>query len=253
MGGFGSVSDLVSVSGCRWHALPGNPVGYGLGEMDAADLIRSVEIGERACDLQNSMIGAGGEFHLLGCIRQKPASAFIRRCDGLHQSGGALGVVGLRRKAKSGVSLGLHASCFDDAGANRLGGLARLRANEVGGGHGRHVDPQIDPIEKRSGDAGLIIRRASRTPGADVTGFARHPAAAGIHGRDQLHARRIGDAMIGTGNHALAAFEGLAERVEHDGREFREFVEEEHAAMGERHLAGPRSDPPPTMAAIDAE
>ncbi len=94
-------------------------------------------------------------------------------------------------------------------------------------------------IQQRAGDAGLIVRGAARTAGTGVTGLAGHAAAAGVHGRDELEARGIGDAVVGAGDHAFPAFDGLAERIEDGRREFGEFVEEEHAAMGERDLARP--------------
>ncbi len=64
-------------------------------------------------------------------------------------------------------------------------------------------------------------------------------AAAGIHRRDKLKARGIDDAVIGAGDGDFAGLERLAQAVEHLRLKFRQFVEEQHALMGERNLARP--------------
>ena len=66
------------------------------------------------------------------------------------------------------------------------------------------------------------------------------PAAARIHGGDQLDARGIGDAVIGARDDRLAGLERLAQRIEHLRIELGQFVEEQHAEMGERRFAGTR-------------
>ena len=75
-----------------------------------------------------------------------------------------------------------------------------------------------------------------------MAGLAGHAAAAGIHRGDQLEARREGDAVVGAGDHRLAALERLAERIEHLRRELGQLVEKQDAVVGERGLAGPGAD-----------
>ena len=72
-----------------------------------------------------------------------------------------------------------------------------------------------------------------------VARIAGVSAAAGIHRRDQHEARRIGDAVVGARDRDLAGLERLAQRVERRRLELRQFVEEQHAVMRERNLAGP--------------
>ena len=64
----------------------------------------------------------------------------------------------------------------------------------------------------------------------------------------------IGDPVIGPCNDAFAGLERLAQRVQRLRREFRKFVEKQHAVMGKRRLPpvapGARR---PTSAAIVAE
>ena len=68
---------------------------------------------------------------------------------------------------------------------------------------------------------------------------AMRPHGHGIGAADQHEARREHEAraLAGDAHHAL--LERLAERVERDGRELAELVEEQHPAVGEGDLAGP--------------
>ena len=63
------------------------------------------------------------------------------------------------------------------------------------------------------------------------------PAAAWVHGGDQLKARRVADAVVDARDDRLSALDGLAKRIQDMRREFRKFVEEEHAVMSERHFS----------------
>ena len=65
-------------------------------------------------------------------------------------------------------------------------------------------------------------------------------AAAWVHGRDQLEPRRIGDVRLGARDGDPAGLQRLAQRLEDRAAEFRQLVEEQHAQMRERDLAGPR-------------
>ncbi len=90
------------------------------------------------------------------------------------------------------------------------------------------------------GDAGLVIGGAAVDPAAlaGIAGLIGMAAAAGIHRRDQHEARGIGDAVIGAGHRDLAVLHGLAQRIQHARIELRQFVEEQHALMRQRNLAG---------------
>jgi hypothetical protein len=79
------------------------------------------------------------------------------------------------------------------------------------------------------------------------------PATARVHRRHELEAGGIDNAVVGAGDRHFASFHRLAQAVERLRIEFRQFVEEQHAMMGERDLARRAWTPPPTNAAIDAE
>ena len=68
-------------------------------------------------------------------------------------------------------------------------------------------------------------------------------AAARVHRRDQLKARRIGDVPLGAGDADAAGLERLAERFERGAVELGEFIQEEDPLMRERNLARPGARP----------
>ena len=113
---------------------------------------------------------------------------------------------------------------------------------------------EVDAVEQRPGDLGLIVGGAARRAAAGERRIAEMAAAARVHRRDQLHPRRKGDVGVGAGDVDLAGLERLAQRIEHRALEFGQFVEEQHAEMGEADLAraapGGRRRPAP---AIDAQ
>jgi hypothetical protein len=153
------------------------------------------------------------------------------------------------------VSLCIHASgsagiagCLPgprggDTGSDLCAAFSRWRQCEIGGRKRRHLDMQIDTIEQWPGELALVIGRTARGAGAGEAGISQMPAAARVHGGDQLHARRIGDVGGGARHLHLAGFQRLAQRIEHAALEFRQFVEEQHAEMREGDFARPRPCP----------
>jgi len=147
------------------------------------------------------------------------------------------------RQPDRGIASRLAFARQRDAFGNFTAAFGGRRQDQVGGGHRRHFDMQVDAIEQWSGYARLVIGAAAcvrPAPAGEpwLIGFA---AAARVHRRDQHETRWIGDAVIGARDRHLAAFERLAQRIERLRLEFREFVKEQHAVMGERHFAGART------------
>ena len=58
---------------------------------------------------------------------------------------------------------------------------------------------------------------------------------------------------VGARHGDAAGLHRLAQRFERGALELRQLVEEQHAEMGERHLARPPRRPPPTSAGSEAE
>jgi hypothetical protein len=116
------------------------------------------------------------------------------------------------------------------------------RQDQIGRGHGGHLDVQVDAVEERTGDAALIVGGAAGIGAAPAgeAGLRGASAAARVHRRNQHEARRIGHAVIGARDRNLAGLQRLAQRVEGLRLEFRELVEEQDAMMGERDFSRSR-------------
>jgi hypothetical protein len=101
---------------------------------------------------------------------------------------------------------------------------------------------QIDTVDQRPRNAGLIVGGATRIGAAPagIAGIVGVAAAAGIHRRHQHEACRIRGAMVGAHDRDLAGFQRLAQRIEHLRLKFRQLVEEKHAVVRERDFARPR-------------
>ena len=102
---------------------------------------------------------------------------------------------------------------------------------------------QVDAVEQRPRHLGLIIRRAFGRARAGERRVAEMPAAARVHRRDQLDARREGDVRVGARDADRPGLERLAQRIEHRALEFGQFVEEQHAEMRQADLARPHAQP----------
>ena len=112
--------------------------------------------------------------------------------------------------------------------------FARRRPHQVGGRHGGHIDQEVEPVDKRPRKAAEILGDAAlvgRAPAGEARLVGR-AAAAGVHRRDQLEARRIDDAVVGARDRDFAGLDRLAQAVENLRLELRQFVEEEHAVDG---------------------
>ena len=85
---------------------------------------------------------------------------------------------------------------------------------------------QVDAVEQRPGDTGLIIRGALGGPATSKRRIPQMAAPARIHRRHELHARREGDVRICPGDADVAGLERLPKRIQNTALEFWQLVEE---------------------------
>src|SRR5260370_36460751 len=74
-------------------------VGQGFGEMQPADFLRAVEIGERAGDAQHAVIAARRQPHGLGGVAQEFLALRVRLREGLQRRGRRFGIGADMRKS----------------------------------------------------------------------------------------------------------------------------------------------------------
>ena len=80
--------------------------------------------------------------------------------------------------------------------------FGRRRQDQIGRGHRRHLDAQVDAVHQGTGNPHLVVGGAAvdLTALAGIVGLEGAAAAAWIHGHDQHETRRVSHAMIGTGD-----------------------------------------------------
>src|SRR5205814_9215254 len=105
------------------------------------------------------------------------------------------------------------------------------------------VDMQIDAVEERPGDARLVFLGAARRTTAGTAGLGEIAAAARVHRRDELHARREGDMAVGARDADATGFERLAQRLEGGTVELRQFIKKEHPLMRQGNFTGAGAQP----------
>ena len=120
-------------------------------------------------------------------------------------------------------------------------------ARRVGRGRHAHVlragaldrDRDVDAVGERPAQLGAVTARRRRLAVA-LTGLLAAPTRAGIGGRHEHEATRKLDRVTRTDDRHPTLLEGLAQRLERLARELPELVQEQHPAVGERDLPGPR-------------
>ena len=86
------------------------------------------------------------------------------------------------READFRVALRLDLARAGDALGDLAASFGRRRQDQVGGGHRRHLDVQVDAVDERPREAALVFGGAARVRAA-LAGEARL-AGAGRSGRD---------------------------------------------------------------------
>ena len=96
----------------------------------------------------------------------------------------------------------------------------------------------VDAVEHGAADAIVAARDRRRRAGAAARGITVPAAGAGVGASDEHEVCREDQRAGAAGDGDDLVFERLAEHFEHACAELRQLVEEEHAAVRERDLAG---------------
>ena len=211
------------------------------GKVRGVQLLAAVQVGDRARHAQNTVVGAGAVAKALKCGTQN----FFRA--GRHAAVTAQGRTGqLRIAAHTGQVLAarlLHLARGSDAGAD---GGAALSPGLGGQGfilHRHGLDMQVDAVQQRARDAApVLLDRAGRT-GTLPRGVAQIAALAGVHGGGQHKAAGVARAAVYPADRNNAILQRLAQHFEGITGKLRQFVQKQHAVMGQAHLAGARGRP----------
>jgi len=101
-----------------------------------------------------------------------------------------------------------------------------------------HLDVQVDAVQQRAAELALVARHLVGRAAAAALCTAPEAAGAGVHGRNQLEARRKLRAVRGAGDGDAAGLQRLAQGLQRAAAEFGEFVQEQCAVVGQGDLTG---------------
>ena len=106
-------------------------------------------------------------------------------------------------------------------------------------GDARHLHLQVDTVQQWAGDAAAVALHLFGTALAAAAGIAPVAAGTGVHGRHQLETGRELRLARGPGDEDVAGLQGFAQHLQHAAVELRQFIEEQHALVGQGDLPRP--------------
>lgn len=143
-----------------------------------ADVLRSSEVRERSCDLEDAVMRAGGEVHLLHGVLEVAVALRIELAVLADEPGSHGGIAG---DAGFPEPPGLDVACLHDTQAD---GLGLLSAGGLGGKFlevdQRHFDVEVDAVEQGAGDALAVVLDLTRRAAALALDIAVVSTRAGI-------------------------------------------------------------------------
>src|SRR5499426_3877843 len=196
--------------------------------------LTSLKVSDSAGDLEDAVVTACGEAQAAHRLLEEPGALGRWRTKAPHLAPAHAGVHPCPGAGEA-LALTLAGSLY--ASPDRRRGLAPF-CREIGVGHGRHLEMEVDPVEERAGESGQVLLPLARRADA---GIQRGAAAAAWIGRaDELEAGWEGRTPRRSRDDDRAVLERLAQGIEYPHGKLGQLVEEEDAEMGEAHLAGMR-------------
>jgi len=143
----------------------------------------------------------------------------------------------LARRIQRPVALVLPCPGGGDAGADFGGALRRRWQVQVGSRDARRFNAHIDPVQQWARKVGGVVRDAFWLAPAAFDRIVSMTAATGVHRRDQLEPGRISIMTIGAGYDGTSGFQRLAERLQHAAWKFWQFIQKQHAIVGQGYFS----------------
>src|SRR5690349_16003185 len=98
----------------------------------------------------------------------------------------------------------------------------------------------VDTVLERARQSRTIFSDLMRRAGAFPRAVSVIPARTGVHCGDQHEARGVSEGSTDPGEGHRAVFERLPKAVQDGATKFWRLIEEQHAVVGQRNLAGTR-------------
>src|SRR5579885_70092 len=213
------------------------PILDGLRDVRGGDGFGAIEVGDRAGDLENAVVGAGGEAEAgHGTLKQALA---VRRDVAVFPD---LARAHLRVAVNlfSFEALQLALARLDDARADFRRTFSARTLPQFAVLHGGHVDVDIDAVEQRPGNFRDVALNHRRGTGALARRIVEEPARARVHRCGQHEAGGKRQRHGGTGDRHRSVFKWLAQHLQHVPRELGQLIEKEQAVVCQTHFARTR-------------
>jgi len=97
----------------------------------------------------------------------------------------------------------------------------------------------VDPVDQRAGEPGLVPADGGGRALADVVRHAEAPAGAGVGSEDHQELRRKPHDTGAARDHDMARLQGLPQGIENKTAELGCFIQKKNTPVRERHRAGP--------------
>lgn len=193
-------------------------------------VLRTGQVGDGAGHFQGAVRGAG-----------RPAQA---RGGSLQELGGGglqqhMGVDLLAVQGLVGTALALDGALarLGHALADGRGGFAGRGAQQLLRGQSGHFNVQVDAVEQRAAELGLVARDLVGRAAAGALHRAEVAAGAGVHGRDHLKACRKFGALRRACNGDASGLQRFAQCFERGAWKFGQLIQKQDAVVRERYFA----------------
>ena len=150
-----------------------------------ANIRGCIEIGNSARNLEYPVVSTGGKPQPVNGGFQKCAGRSIRSTEFSDLTAGHLGIA-IHRKLRK--PLGLYGPSRGNPASNCGRRLFEATAHQVLVGDGRHIDMNVDPVQKGPGNLGTIFVDLLGRAAAFVLGIREITAGTGVHGCNQHEA-----------------------------------------------------------------
>ena len=214
----------------------------GFGDVRDGQMFGSFQVGDGARDLEDAIVGAGGET-LLCMARSSRRSAV----------GTEFAVVAdLPRASSARWRRSSRRTAWKRSAGRSRAAMTRLRISaEPSGGcaaaqllilHGRNLDVDVDAVEQRPGDLRDVALDHRRRAHALARLVVEIAARTRIHGGDEHEAGGKAERHGGARDGDRVVFQRLAHHLQHVARKLGQLVQKEDAVVGQADLAGAGDD-----------
>ena len=206
----------------------------GFADVVRGDAVAGCQIGDGAGDFENAVVGTGAEVEILHGMAEHFEGGVVEGAEFFDLAVRHPGIGG--GFSLTGEPVFLDTTRLKNAIEDFCGRLGRAATRELLECHGRRFDMDVDAVEERAGDAVAITLDLNAGATALALRITVKSARAGVHRGNENEFGGECHGSGSTGNGHLAVLDRLAHDLKRGAFEFRQFIEEEDAVVGDTDL-----------------